>query len=195
MGEAAEGGVGDPPDPRLQRAAVFHQLCHQRSDRPFYRIFGSDRVLDEGTVSDGERLDPFERDEGVPVRARHLEIDLRQQHLGGVRRRARGLDRGAQGAEPVRIGRGELQQRRIQRHPATGEQAGDVGEEDRHEIGPTLRHRVTELGRKEERDVPESSGVHRVGGRDRAVQMEMIEPHSLDVGPTGERFEQGGRCG
>ena len=49
-----------------------------------------------------------------------------------------GVDRGAERAEAVAVRRRELQQRDVERDAARQEQAGDVGQEDRHEVGAAL---------------------------------------------------------
>ena len=105
----------------------------------------------------GEGVETIERNRGVAVRARHLLVDLGDHEARRVHRGAGRVDRGAQRAVAVRVGRGELHQRDVERDAPRGEEPGDVGEEDGHEVGAPGGDGLAQRGAGEERDRSESA--------------------------------------
>ena len=98
-----------------------------------------------------ERGDAIERDDAVAVCPRHAIVDLGQHDPRRLRGGLGGVDRCPQGAVSVRVRRRELQQRDVERNAPTGEQGGDVGEEDRDELGAPLLDGPAKRGPCEER--------------------------------------------
>jgi hypothetical protein len=94
-------------------------------------------------VRHGEGGEAVERNDRIAVRARHLLVDLGDEHLRRARRGHGGIGGRADRAVAVLVGRGELQQRRVERDAPAGEEQRDIGEEDRREVGLAGIDRLT----------------------------------------------------
>ena len=106
------------------------------------------------------------------------------------------VDRRAQRAVAVLVGRRELQQRRVERDPPAGEQGRDVGEEHRREVAAPLVDGIAKIRADEEGVRPEAGGRGLVDC-ERARQVEVVGGDVLDVAPfesVDERRRRGGRA-
>ena len=106
--------VRDAPDAHLKGGAVLDQRGDDLADPRLDRGLGLGLVLVQRPVGGDEGVDPVERNDVVAVRARHLLVDFRDDEPGAVRGRLGGVGGGAEGAQPVLVGRRELQERDIQ---------------------------------------------------------------------------------
>ena len=73
------------------------------------------------------------------VRARHLGVDLRDDHTGAVGGGLRRVTRRPQRTEPVHVRRRDLDQGRVEWHRPAGEESGDIGKKNRDEVRAALR--------------------------------------------------------
>jgi hypothetical protein len=90
----------------------------------------------------------------------------------------------------VRVGRGDLHQRCVERHAPGREQRGDVGQEDRHEVGSTLGDRVAQAGRREQRYRTNALGLLAGRERQRSAEMQVPQFDVLEIAPAHQRVEQ-----
>ena len=126
----------------------------------------------------------------VAVRPRHPLVDLGDQDPRGQGRGQRGVDRRAERAVSVAVGRGQLQQRDVERDRARHEQARDVRQEDRHEVGAALRDRVAERRPGEQRQRAKPAGVLRRRERRRTARVQVIEADVAQVRPSRQGFKK-----
>ena len=120
--------------------------CSPMAPRP--AVGGRGACACSGRSVCDERGEPIDVDQRVAVRARHALVDLGDD----VARRVRGgqgrVDRRAERAVAVAVGRRELDQRDVERRSPATEQPRDVGEEDRDEVGAPLRRRPRAAARR-----------------------------------------------
>ena len=133
--QAPQHRVGDRADAHLQRGAVGHErgdvladgvLDRRRRRRARVSCSGRSVWTNAVTPIDGTSVLPCVR--GI----RSLISAITMRAVCG--RGQRGVDRGAERAVAVAVGRGQLQQRDVERDRAGEEQPRDVREEDRHEV-------------------------------------------------------------
>lgn len=114
--------------------------------------------------------------------------------MGRCRRRC-AIDARAERAVAVPAGRGEGEQRRVELDLPGSEQAGDVRQEHRHEVGPASGHGFPERPAGKQRYGSEAA-LH--AGRDvrgRAVGVHVVEGDVLEVRAGDDRFEKRRRSG
>jgi hypothetical protein len=96
--------------------------------------------------------------EAVAVRARHARVDLRDHHVRRVDRRARDVDRDAERAVAVLVGRRHVHQRHVERQHLLPEEGRHLAEEGRHVVGIAAFDRVAHVGTDEQRVHVEALG-------------------------------------
>ena len=161
--------------------------------RPISRLTsssGSGAPLGQRHVHRHELRDAVDVEEGVPEGARHVGVDLGEDQVGGIHGRAHDVDRHAEADEAEAVGRAHLDQGDVDVHAARSDELRDLREEDRHEVGPPLLHRLADVGADEERGVAEARLQPRlhVGGRAQghqvhdlvARQVRAVRHHRLD---------------
>ena len=196
VGQAREHRVGNGADAHLQGGAVLDEAGDDFADARLDRILRAGAVLGKRAIRVDERVDAVERNGGVAVRARHLLVDFGDDEARAVDGGARRIDRRAERAEAVGVGRGQLHERDVERHASRREQRRNVREEDRHEIGAPLLDGRAHAGAGEQGDGVEALGL--AGRRPRGVtrEVQVVETDVLEVVARGEGFEQGrGRRG
>jgi hypothetical protein len=85
------------------------------------------QVLDDRSLGQHEPLDPIEWDSAVAAGPRHLGVDLGDHGARRERRCLRHVDRDAEAARSVRIGRGDLHESHVERNPAGSKQPRHIG--------------------------------------------------------------------
>ena len=107
-----------------------------------------------GVFDDGGRFGDVQK--RVAARARHLRVDLHDEAASRLRRGEGDVDAGAEAHPPVTVGRGALDEGRIERQCAVGEEGLDFVEKYGDRVGSPGLHRGTRIGGDEERVVPEA---------------------------------------
>jgi len=92
------------------------------------------------------------------------------------------IDRSAECAQAVAIGRRELDQCRVETHLTAREDAWDVGQEDGNEIGQTVVDHPPQTRAGEQRHGTQVAHLSGSGKRHRPFQVEMPKPNVLQVG-------------
>ena len=137
VAERERGGGRDAADAQLERGAVGDELGDVLADPPLDVAELADRVLVGRHVDlDGE-VDLAHVDEAVAERARHRAVELRDDGLRGPDRGVHASTRRAERAEAVGVGRGHVDEDRVERQHAALEQRA-VGQEDRDVVGTAL---------------------------------------------------------
>ena len=114
--EVGEHLVRDAADADLERGAVVDEAGDVGRDLVGLGVRGLVDVLRERPIDGDERVDPIERDGAVPARARHGRVDLGDHAAGGEHGGTRDVDRDAEAAHAVLVGRRHLHQRDVDRH-------------------------------------------------------------------------------
>ena len=130
----------------IARATVAH-LAHLR--QLDHRPVDLDHVGEARDVDEASR--PSER--GIRRLTRATTVCAR---LGG---RLRALDPDAVGAEAVLVGRRDVDEGDVHRDGPRADEAGDLGEEHRHQVGTALVDRLAHVRAREERPVAERARV------------------------------------
>ena len=190
VAEPREHGVGDAADPQLQARPVDHEVGHVPGDAVLHLARRPRRPLVQWPIGRGARRHPRPRHRRRPVRARHPRVDLGEDERCGVDRRASRVHRGAQRAEAVAVGGGQLHDRRVEPHASAREESGDVGEENRYEVGPPLGDGVAQVCAGEERHRTEAAGTCGLGPWRRPLEVEVPERDVLEIVPPRERLEK-----
>ena len=115
--------------------------------------------LDDVLLALDDEVDLADVDERVAVGARHLRVDLRDDRLGDLRGRLGVVDRDAERAEAVLVGRRDLDQHDVGRQVALAEQLGDLVEEDGDVVAAAVLDGLARAGADEQRLVEERVGV------------------------------------
>jgi hypothetical protein len=152
-------------------------------------------MLVQRPIGVDEGSQPIERHERVAVRAGHPLVDLGDDQPRRVRRGERRVDRGAERAVAMAIRRRQLQEGDVERDRAAREQARDVGEENRDEVGAPFIDRPPQRRAGEQGNRGEASLVLRLGERRRSGRVQVIQRHVRQVRPAGQRFDERRRRG
>jgi hypothetical protein len=89
----------------LQCGAVVDQAGDEPADARFDVRLGFGMMLEQRPVGRNERVNLCQRDDVVSVGARHLRVDLRDNEARGLDGGLRGVARGAERAQSMRVGR------------------------------------------------------------------------------------------
>ena len=130
--EVGEHLIRDAADADLERGAVVDETGDVRGDLVGLDVGGFVDVLGERPIDGDERVDPVERDDAVPARARHRGVDLGDHAAGGEHGGARDVDRDPEAAHALLVGRRHLHQRDVDRHAPAVHQRRYVGKRERH---------------------------------------------------------------
>ena len=139
-------------EPFSMRSATFFPIA--RATSPTWVTIGSSTSGRSISTTVGE---PRGVDEGVPQRPGHPPVDERDHRPGGLGRGLRALDPDPVGAEPVLVGRRDVDEGHVDRDHARADEAGDLGQEDRHPVGPALVDRLPDVAPGEEGPVAEGA--------------------------------------
>ena len=110
----------------LQRRAIVDQPRHVPGNLLGHSVCRVVHVLGHRAVDEDEPTNSFRRDAAVPLRARHVGVDLRNDLASRECGRLRHVDRDAEAASTVRVGRSDLHERDVERDPLVAEQLGHV---------------------------------------------------------------------
>ncbi len=105
VAEQREHRIGNAADTHLQRGAILDQLGDMLADLALDRPRCAHGPRMQRSVRMDERAHPSERHHRVAQGARHLLVDLGDDHRGRVGRRLGSVDGGAEGAVAVGIRR------------------------------------------------------------------------------------------
>ena len=152
--EVGEHLVRDAADADLERGAVVDEAGDVGRDLVGLGVRRLVDVLRERPIDGDERVDPIERDDAVPARARHRGIDLGDHAAGGEHGGARDVDRDAEAAHAFLVGRRHLHQRDVDRHAPAVHQRRQVGERERHVLEPRRLAQPAEVAADVEDTVP-----------------------------------------
>ena len=150
-----EHRVGDGADAQLQGGPVVDQLRDPAADGLFHRPDGGRSLFDQIVVALHDVVQLRHVDEGVAVGAGHLGVDLGDHGRGGLGGGLRVVDRDPERAVSELVGRRKLDERDIDRQPAVGEEPGDLEEEHRRVVGPSVGHGLPAASADEQRIVKE----------------------------------------
>ena len=166
--EHGEHGVGNAADASLEHGAVFDQVGDVARD-------GGLRLGDLGALHFGQRTRGFDQhiqvadvNKAVTEGARHLIVHLGDHEAGTVGGGQGGIHAHTIAAEPVRIGRGDLNQRNIERHGVRNEQLLDLAQVDWGVIGAAVVNGFADIGADKDRVMAKVSRHLRGDVRSRA---------------------------
>ena len=149
---------GDGADPQLDRRAMLDQLGDVLTDPPLDLAKLTLDVLVGVDADLGRVVDLRDVDERVAQGTWHPVVELGDHQLARSHRSKRCVYAGPQRAEAVGVGRGDVDQDRVERQDARAEEARHVGEEDGDVFGASLVDRGARIGADEERLVAEMAG-------------------------------------
>ncbi len=132
-------------------------------------------------------IDLVDVDEAVAEGPRDGPVELDDDRAGGGDGRMHGLDRGAQRAEAVLVGRGGVDEGHVEGQDARAEQARDVGQEDGHVVGAAGVDRGPGVGPDEQGAVAEGGGHLRRQVRARPLGVEMDDAHVAQLRRAGHQ--------
>ena len=149
--EELEHGLGDAADAELDRRAVLDQGGDVLADLPgvVVRLAADAPRSAARRPARGRRCRGREMQES-PMRPRHLRVDLGDDQRGVLGGALDDVDRDAEAAHAVLVGRGDLDQRHVQRQLAGGEQPRDVRQEDRRVVAQPFLDDVADVFGDEE---------------------------------------------
>jgi hypothetical protein len=137
--------VRNPPEPDLQRRAIVDQPRDVPGDLLGHSVCRIVHVLDHRTVDRDEPTNPLRGDATVPSRARHVGVDLRNHLACRERGGLRHVDRDAETARTVRVGRSDLHERDVERDPLVAEQLGHVRQRERQILHLAGVHEIADI--------------------------------------------------
>ena len=191
---AAERGVGNGADAHLQRGAVGNEPGDVLANGLVNRRRRRGQMFGQGSIGQDERVQPRQVHQRVAVRARHAPVHFGNHQACASHRRQRRVDRRAERAVTVSIGRRDLNESHVERDPAGGEQGRDVGEKDRQVVGAAVGDGLAHRRAGKQRHRQKSSLVPLVDERRRPGGVEVIQRHPRQVRPPDQRLDEGGRC-
>ena len=194
--QRGKDGVRNRADAHLEGGAVFDQVGADFADLGLDFAGGRNGDGRDGDVVLDHRVDAVDVDEAVAVSARHVVIhlgdDVARDLNGGDGR----LDRDAERAVAVAIGRGDVDEGDVHRHHAAAEHGGDFAEENRHVVGAAFVDGPAHVAADKEAVHAEALGHFGLGvrGRTFGVQLDNLHSPQLTVA-RGHRLDQFGRRG
>ncbi len=187
VGEGLHHRVGDAADARLQRGAVGDEARHVAADGPGHLVELAVLELRQRAVHRDQVVDVVHVEEGVAQGPGHLRVDLGDDEVGGLHPGADHVHRDPEAHVAVAVRGRDLDQRHVDAHPPAADELGDLREEDGHEVGPALLHRLPDVGADEERGVPEAPLQPR-GHVGRRPQGEEVDDLVVgEVAPEGDQ--------
>ena len=145
---AAEDGVRDLADAHLQRGAVGDERGHVAADLGARVVDGPRRELRQRGVDWHQPRDALDVDERIAERPRHSRVDLARARGPPCRRPCCTMSTDTPRLQkPVRSGGRHLDERDIDPDATRGDEARDLGQEDRHEVRAAVVHRGAHVGR------------------------------------------------
>ena len=185
----------DRADAELERRAVGDELGDVGADAALDLADLAGRVLVRRDWSTSTARSMSLTWMKLSPRVRGIDaVELHDHRLrgpdGGVHR----LHAGAERTEAVRVGRGGVDEDDVERDRAGVEQVRDVGQEDRHVVGPALVDGRAGVRPDEQGAMAEVAGHLRGQVRAGPLDVQMDHPHVVQLGsPRDERVEQHGR--
>jgi len=138
VGEMAKHLVWDASEADLERRAVFDDACDVAGDPLCHCADRRVDVLDHWRFHNDDAVDSIDGHQAVTSRARHVRIYLRDDHASRGHRFLGDIDRDAQTAHAVVVGRRDLHKRDVDRQSTVTDEGGQLGEGDRNVIGPAF---------------------------------------------------------
>ncbi len=174
--ELGQHRVRNLPDAQLQRGPVGNQPGDVAANLLGDGVLLLVGALQERLVHRHQPVHAAHVEERVPVRARHVRVDLGEQQRGRLHRRADDVHGHPQAHVPVRVRRAHLEQGHVHPDAVAADELGNLREEHGHEVRPALLHRLARVGADEEGGVAEAVlvlGLH-VGGRAQRQQVDHL---------------------
>ena len=142
---SSKGRVGDSADAHLQGSAIVHQLSDITADADFHVVGFGDNELRQRIVHLHHLVEAADVYAAVARGARHVGVDLCDEHFSRLCGGQRGIHRDPQAAVAALVGRGYLQQGYVQVNDAPAEQTGCLAEKNRDKIGPAALYRTAQV--------------------------------------------------
>ena len=192
--EAGEHGIRNAADTHLQRGSILDQIGNDFANARLNGRLRPEMVFEERSIRRNKRVDAFERQDVVPVRARHLLIDFGDDQTRSFRGGFGGITGCSQRTQSVAVGRRNLQYGDVQLNRSGEEKPGDIGEKDGDKIRAMFgdggaQGRAGEKGHGAEFVLPARGGK---GRGPRGVQM--IELHVFQILSGAQGLEQRSGC-
>src|SRR6266536_926098 len=196
VGEQGKNGVGDAADAGLEHGAVFDQAGHVAGDGGVH--FGNFHLFHLAQRPGGldHNVDFAHVDDAVAISTRHLIVDL-CDHVASLMGGGEGcVQPDSKTAEPVRVGRRDLDQCDVEWHGAADEEFFNFAQVDRRVVGTAVVDGVAHVGADEDGVVAEMSSHFGGNVRRRPHGHHVDDLDILDVRTAlHERFDQSLRFG
>ena len=173
--------VRHPAQADLKRGAVIDEPGDVAGNLLGCLADGIVKILHHRSLDRHETGDPAHRNPAVPSRARHRRVDLGDDRACGQRGGLRHVNRNPQAAGTVRIWRGDLDHRHIQRNLPVAEQLRDIGKRQRQVLHPTRLTQSADIAPDVEDPVP-IPRARRITGTD-TIGKEMDQDHPWPAEP------------
>jgi hypothetical protein len=183
VGQVSQHLIRDTAQADLERRAIVDEPSDVPCNLLCHVVRRLVQVLDHRGVDLDEAVDAADGNPAVSTGPRHRWVDLGNDRAGSKSSRVGHVHGGPEAARAVRVGRSDLHQRDVERHPAASDQPGHVGErqwqvldgagvEQGLDVTADVEHAVPVVGRRRFADAdPVGEEMHQLDALRRPVEL------------------------